>query len=135
MILPISLSMASAAALVHLWLSIRCMQARMKAQVSIGDGGDLRLRARMRAHANFFENVPLFLILLALVEIGGGGHLWLWFVGIFFILARIAHAFGMDRPAPNILRAGGMVVSVILLLVLVVDAVMLSYAKPVSMLG
>ena len=135
MILPISLSMASAAALVHFWLAIRCIQIRMKARVSIDDGGVPQLQTRMRAHANFNENVPLFLILLALVEAGGGGHLWLWFVGIFFVLARICHAFGMDRPAPNILRAGGMLVSFLLMLVLVIYAVTLSYAQPMSLLG
>ena len=52
----------------------------------------------MRAHANFAEYTPFFLILLGLVELGGGRQTWLWAAAILFILARLAHAFGMDRP-------------------------------------
>ena len=70
----------------------------------------------MRADANFSENVPLFLILLLLVELALGDSLWLWGAGILFILARLAHPFGMDRPGANALRVGGILVSWLVLL-------------------
>jgi uncharacterized membrane protein YecN with MAPEG domain len=69
------------------------------------------VRTRMRSHANFAENTPIFLILLALVEMARGSATWLWVAAILYILARIAHAFGMDRPAPN---AGCAVIGVVL---------------------
>src|SRR3546814_12320133 len=59
-------------------------------------GGDPLLRARMRAHANYAEYTPFFLILLGLIELARGTHLWLWGVAILYVIGRILHAFGMD---------------------------------------
>ncbi len=64
MILPITLTMAAAAVFIHVWLAMRCSRIRMRDGVSVGDGGSPLLLTRMRAHANFTENTPLFLILL-----------------------------------------------------------------------
>lgn len=96
MILPITLTIAGAAALVNIWLGIRVGRVRTAEKISIGDGGNPRLAARMRAHANFAEYTPFVLILIAAIELARGTSLWLWIVGAGFILARIAHAFGMD---------------------------------------
>lgn len=128
MLLPITLTMAGAAALIAIWLAIRCGQARHAAGVSIGDGGDPRLTARMRAQANFVEYTPFMLILLGLIEYARGPHLWLWIAAILFMLARIAHAFGMDRPAPNPLRGGGMLGTFVVLLAFAGYAIWLPYA-------
>ena len=128
MILPITLTTAAAAALTHIWLSTRCIRLRFKENVSIGDGGNKLLSVRMRSHANFSENAPIFLILLGLVELGSGKSGWLWATAIAFILARIAHAFGMERRAPNLLRMGGMIVTFLTLIALAVQAILLSYA-------
>lgn len=130
MILPITLTIAAAAAFTHIWLASRCIRSRFQHGVSIGDGDNVTLRTRMRAHANFSENAPIFLILLGLVELGGGNATLLWIAGIGFILARIAHAFGMERPAPNALRAVGMLLTLILLVAMAVYAITLSYATP-----
>jgi len=66
MTLPITLSTAAAAAFLHIWLSGRVVQARRGLNISVGDGGNEAVLRRMRAHANFAENIPIFLILLAL---------------------------------------------------------------------
>ncbi|GAA3256566.1 hypothetical protein GCM10020258_16180 [Sphingomonas yabuuchiae] len=79
---------------------------RFRGKVMIGDGGDSRLVAGMRAQANFVEYAPFVLILMGLIELGGGSAFWLWIAGGAFILARIGHGWGMMRPAPNIGRAG-----------------------------
>jgi uncharacterized protein len=94
--LPITLTMAAGAALVNIWLMVRCGQARTKGKVSIGDGGDEFLIRRMRAHSNFVESTPFFLILLAALEATKGSPNWLWYVGIAFIFGRLAHGLGMD---------------------------------------
>ena len=107
MILPITLTIAAAAALLNIWLALRIGRLRMSKKVSIGHGGDALLETRMRAQANFGEYTPFVLILLALIELAKGSQTWLWLVAIAYILARIAHAFGMERPVPNPLRAGG----------------------------
>jgi hypothetical protein len=83
----------------------------------------------MRAHGNFAENTPLFLILLALIEHAIGSDLWLWVVAAVFILARLLHVFGMDRPAPNWMRIAGTALSWLLLLGLAGFALFLSYTE------
>lgn len=116
MILPVSLATAAAAAIVNLWLAVRIGRIRVAAGVSIGDGGNERLAARMRAQLNFAEFAPVVLILIALVELAGGDPIALWAVAAVFIAGRIAHAFGMDRPAPNPLRAGGILTTMLVTL-------------------
>lgn len=130
MILPITLTIAGAAAILHVWLSLRVSRLRRPLKVGVGDGGHEILARRMRAHANFSENVPIFLILLGLIELATGGGLWLWGAAILFVLARIAHAFGMDRPGANPLRVGGIAISWIVLLGLGVYAILLAYQSP-----
>lgn len=94
--LPVTLTIAAGAALVNIWLMIRCGQARTKGGVSIGDGGNDFLIRRMRAHANFVESAPFVLVLLAALEATGGTNNWLWGLGILFIVGRLAHGLGMD---------------------------------------
>lgn len=130
MILPITLTIAGAAAILHVWLSLRVSRLRRPLKVGVGDGGNEILLRRMRAHANFAENTPLLLILLGLVELGTGGSLYLWGTGIVFILARIAHAFGMDRGGANPLRVGGIVLSWAVLLGLGIFAILIAYQAP-----
>jgi uncharacterized protein len=127
--LPITLTIAAAAALINLWLATRVSQLRIRDKVSIGEGGNARLATRMRAHANFVEYTPFFLILLALVELSQGSKTWLWAVGIVYILARLAHPFGMDRPAPNKLRVVAIVVTWAVLLGLAVYALAIPYLE------
>ena len=125
--LPITLTMAAAAAFVHIWLSARCSMVRRREHILIGDGGNIMMAARMRAHANFAENTPLFLILLGLTELAGSSGRWLWCVGIAFILARVSHALGLDRNTPNLLRIFGMAVSMAVLIILAISAIRLAY--------
>ena len=84
----------------------------------------------MRAHGNFAENMPIFLVLLGFLELATGGNLWLWGAAILFILARISHAFGMDRPGANPLRVVGIGVSWLVLLGLGGYAILIAYQSP-----
>src|ERR1043165_5320228 len=117
-VLPITLTVAAAAAVLHIWLAARVSQLRARHKVSIGDGGNEALIRRMRAHANYGENMPVVLILLALLELGGGDPRLLWGAAIIFVLSRICHAFGMDGGAPSRLRAVGMIGSTLALVIL-----------------
>ena len=123
MVLPTTLCLAAAAALVNFWLGMRCGKVRHAEKISIGDGGsDLMIR-RMRAQANFIEQTPLTLALVAAVELAGKGGQWLAPAAAVFIIGRIAHAYGMDdtfKPGRGI----GMLTSMLFQLVLVVVAVL-----------
>ena len=112
--LPVTLMAAGGSAIIAFWLGLRTGAARRAAKVSIGDGGDMKLIARMRAQANFTEYVPFILLLIALIELANGTSLWLWIAGALLLVARVAHAFGMDgiRWA----RSFGITVTLLLLL-------------------
>ena len=129
MVLPITLTFAGAAALLHIWLASRVSRVRAAHKVSIGDGGNDAVVRRMRAHANYGENMPIVLIMIALIELAGGDARILWAVGILFILARILHAFGMDQPSPSRLRMIGMIGSTIVLLGLAGWALSFAYLQ------
>lgn len=127
MILPITLTITGAAAIINIWLGWRVGQKRISQKVSIGDGGDSSVICRMRAHANYAEYTPFVLILIGLIEFAAGTSLWLWAVGAVYLLARIAHAFGMDvqPPARSRLRGIGIAVTMLTLLGLGLYAVAL----------
>jgi len=127
MLLPMTLTIAAACAAINIWLALRVSQRRIKGKVMIGDGGSGALQAAVRAHANFVEYAPFVLILIAGIELAGGSATWLWIAGIVFVLGRVAHALGMDRAAPNPLRAGGIVATWLVMAVLAAWALVLVY--------
>jgi uncharacterized membrane protein YecN with MAPEG domain len=94
--------------LLFLVLSYRVVQVRQSAKVELGDGGDTLLLARIRAHANFAEYVPICLILIGVVEISyDEAPFALWGVGLALIVVRIAHALGMAKRGANAARIIG----------------------------
>jgi len=131
-ILPLTLIIAGAAAILNIWIAARIGKVRVAEKIMIGDGGNQALAARMRAHSNFVEYTPFFLILLALVELAAGQPMWLWVVAILFILARIIHVFGMDRQAPNPLRGAGAAISALILAGLALYAIYLGYSQQLT---
>ena len=124
--LEITLIIAAAAALLNIWLAVRVGRVRTSEQVSVGDGGNEAVIRRMRAHANFTEYTPFFLILLGLVELAWGSNIWLWGAAILFILGRIAHGFGMDGIGK--LRMFGTLSTLLVLLGLAIYALIIAYS-------
>lgn len=124
MLLPTTLSMAAAAAIINIWLSLRIGKVRMGEKIIHGDGGNELLLRRMRAQSNFIENTPLALILIAAIELAGKGGVWLAPVAGAFILGRVAHGLGMDNVKPNAMRAVGALCTMLVLLGLAIVAVL-----------
>ena len=129
MILPIALTAAGAAALLHIWLSLRVSHIRRTQKILHGDGGNPGMLRRMRAHGNYAENAPIFLVLLALLELAGGRAEFLWAATIVFFLSRLLHAFGMDSDTLSKLRVVGVVGSWLVLLALGAWAITLTYTQ------
>ncbi len=101
LILPITLTAAGLAALINFWLAMRVGRVRTGQKISIGDGGDARLIAAMRAQSNFVEYTPFVLILIGLIELATGTHSWLWIVMALYMLGRVAHGLGMTDSLPR----------------------------------
>lgn len=83
--------------LMLIYLAVQTIRARMRARVSIGDGGDKALSQAIRAHGNFTEYAPMGLILLAMVELQGAPALALHLIGVALVAGRVAHAYGLTR--------------------------------------
>jgi uncharacterized membrane protein YecN with MAPEG domain len=83
-------------ALIALVLVGLVFRQRQKTRTIFGTGGHLSLEQAIRAHGNFVEYVPLILILLLLLELGGLGATWLHAMGIALTVARVLHAWGLS---------------------------------------
>lgn len=126
MILPVTLTSCAAAALLALWLAMRVGKLRQQFGISHGDGGNEALVRRMRAQLNFVENAPFVLLLIAAIELAGKGGLWLSYVAAIFLLARVAHAIGMDSEKPSRFRMIGVIVTMLTLLGLAIVAMLVA---------
>lgn len=122
MILQTTLVAAALGALTNLWLASRIVRRRFSTRTMNGDGGDPALAVTIRAQANYVEYAPFVLILVAAIELSAGPSVWLWGIVAVFTLARIAHPIGMDRPAPNVFRAGGIMLTWLALVILAIWA-------------
>lgn len=130
MILPVTLTIAGAAAILNIWLMIRVGQVRTSEKVSVGDGGNDKVLRRMRAHSNFIESAPFILILVGLIEMAGGegtSPTWLWLVAGLYLLGRVAHGIGMDDGKFGKGRMIGTIITMLTLLGLGVYALVIPY--------
>lgn len=132
MILPVTLVIAAAAALINIWLAVRVTGVRRAHGIWLGDGGNQAVVARTRAHTNFVEYAPFVLILMALIELASGASLWLWGVGVLFIVARLSHGLGMDPGAKHWMRMFGAMSTLLMLLILSVWALVIGYQAAAS---
>jgi uncharacterized membrane protein YecN with MAPEG domain len=105
---PITALYAAVQAILGFVLSMGIGPMRGKLGVSIGDGGNPDLLLRIRRHGNWAENVPLALLLLALLELNGASGTLLHGLGATLLVARIAHPIGLKKDKVNDpLRIGG----------------------------
>ena len=120
--LPVTLAAAAAAAVLNIWLSLRIGAVRRALSISVGDGGSESLQRRMRAQANFVENTPFVLALIAGIELAGRGSWWLSLVAAVYMIARVLHGFGMDGGNWGWARMVGTLATMLALLGLAVVA-------------
>ncbi|WP_017931639.1 MAPEG family protein [Robiginitomaculum antarcticum] len=86
---------ASLILLMHIFMTLRVGSVRVKNKISLGDGGNPDLLARIRAHGNFIEIVPLPLIGLVLLVLLSAHDYALHGFGALLLLGRIFHLIGM----------------------------------------
>jgi uncharacterized protein len=88
---------AALLALIYVALSFRVIRLRQVLRVSLGDGKDKQLKRAIRVHGNFSEYVPFALIMIYFVEIQSQNTLLVHGLCNAFILARLAHIYGVSQ--------------------------------------
>lgn len=79
--------------LFYIGLSFYVVKGRRKFRVAMGDNNEAELRRRVRAHANFAEYAPLFIILLGFSEIQHLKPFMVHALGLLFVSGRMMHAY------------------------------------------
>jgi uncharacterized membrane protein YecN with MAPEG domain len=78
-------------------LTVNVIVNRVRSGVDVGDGGVAKLAQAIRAHANFAEQAPLALIVIALAEALGARGLVVHILGVALVAARLASAYALNR--------------------------------------
>jgi uncharacterized membrane protein YecN with MAPEG domain len=123
--LPITAVAAAILGLIYLVLTVQVIRARGTTKASLGDGSGGLIAAGQehtapllvasRSHANFAEYVPLCLILIGLTELNGTRTWVVQLLAALLVIGRVIHPLGMGRKIPNPFRAGGLVLTVLVL--------------------
>ena len=79
--------------LIMFWLANAIGKLRRGHRIAVGDGGNAHLARIMRGQANAAENMPLFLIMLAIAALTGMAAWLVHLLGLAFTLARALHAW------------------------------------------
>ena len=104
---PITSVIAAIFGVMLVFLSLRVGLLRSKEKIWFLDGGNEELTRRIRAQGNFIEYVPLALLLIALIELGGGSGGLVWALGAGLLAARVAHAVGVSLATTSPARSAG----------------------------
>jgi uncharacterized protein len=80
---------------------------------SVGESTDLNVTRAVRRHGNLAENAAIFIASVTLLEILGGGRLWVEILCATFVAARLLHAFGLTlKNTVNPFRVVGIILTV-----------------------
>lgn len=93
-------------------LSFNAAFTRRKSGLAVGEGDNETLLRAVRAHGNFTEFTPMFLISLFLIDHISKNCEYILIIGSGFILGRISHATSMFLKK-GILRVAGMMLTFI----------------------
>ncbi len=118
MLVPVTGIYVALLALVGLALQQHVGRERLRAGISLYHGDDELLAVAMRRQANFVEQVPIALMLLAVLELNGAGAIWLHGLGSALLVARVVHPFGLEmqdfKRMPRFIGALGTLLVVLL---------------------
>ncbi len=125
--LPVTLATSSVLGILYVLLSIAVSGQRGRTKIGLGTGAETtsalgqehtapKLLIAVRRHGHFAEYVPLSLVLLMLLELANTSREVLIGLAAALVLARLMITAGMGRAAPNLLRAGGNVIQLLMIL-------------------
>ncbi|MBL4802059.1 MAG: MAPEG family protein [Emcibacter sp.] len=104
-------------------LTARVSMKRQAENTPLGHGDNSpALTKAVRAQGNLAESMPLFIVLLYLVETNGASSMYVWPLAGFYCFVRLSHAIGISQQKDfSLLRTiggGGTLLSLVALCVL-----------------
>lgn len=84
-------------AVLYIAISYYITVLRQRTKTNLGSGEDPLLIRMVRVHGNFAEYAPFALILVALVELGGGPAAVVHALGAGLVVSRLLHAYGLAQ--------------------------------------
>jgi len=88
---------ASLLALLFILLTVRVIKIRRELGIPLGDGRDPALQRAIGVQANFIEQVPLTLLLIAMAELNGLAAPWVHLLCLALCSGRALHAYGVSH--------------------------------------
>jgi uncharacterized protein len=94
---------------------------------SVGEPTNPDVTRAIRRHGNLAENAAIFIACIALLEMLGGGRVWVEVLCAAFVAARLLHAFGLSlKNTTNAFRVVGVILTVVVGLTLGVRLVLVA---------
>ena len=98
--------------IIFIGLSFNAAYTRRKSGLAVGEGQNEKLIRAVRAHGNFSEFAPMFLISLVIVDQLSKNCDYVACLGSIFVLGRVSHALSMFLKK-GILRVISMMMTMI----------------------
>ncbi|WP_282150098.1 MAPEG family protein [Vibrio diabolicus] len=114
---------ASILAILIIWLAVQVIKQRRLNQVAYADGGVEALQIARSAQ------IPITLILMALLESNSAYPTWIHLTGIIFVIGRIIHARGILKEDLKRRVRGMQVTFLVILSLVVLNMIYLPYDK------
>jgi len=96
-LLPVTAVFACILTLLILMLAYRVVIYRRRYRVGYGEGNKEHLKQAISAHSNAVENIPLAILLMALLEYIEVPVILLAILATLFVMARFVHAYGLSH--------------------------------------
>lgn len=120
---------AALLAAVMIGLSIGVIRQRRKEKIRYADGGVDGLIVARSAHSNAVENIPIALILMALVEYNGASLWMIHLCGSLLVIGRILHAKGMLAKTIKGRFSGMLITFIVIVTLIILNLVYLPFDK------
>lgn len=126
MIFPtVTFTAAIALTILFIVLTARVSMKRQSENTALGNGdNNSALQKAVRVQGNLTESLPLFIVLLYLVEVNGAPTTYVWVLAGFYCFVRLSHAIGISQQKDfSILRTiggAGTLLSFVVLCILMV---------------
>ncbi|WP_033068797.1 MAPEG family protein [Thalassospira australica] len=101
--LPVTIFTTGVFALMLTTLDLLVSLRRRDLKLLMGDGDDMSLRRRIRAHGNFIENAPMIILLVLALEAVLATSNLVWPVAVILIISRLLHAIGAISGNPRLI--------------------------------